>query len=445
MRRRSLLALLPTFVLFAACGADTTNSGTSSTTQPNVPSNAVEASRDAGTATLGTLPGTTSNPDGAVSTVAPTGDASPGTNDADASTDPPPSGPPAVQFLGRFDTRDPAGPKASWPGERIIARFHGTSVSAKMNEIDYAWEEGSPSEWDVTIDGQLQPKVVMVAGTHDYVLATGLAAGDHTVELFKRSEAQNGITQFLGYDFGGGTMLAPPGRKERRIEFIGDSQPAAFGIEGTGLGGDCPGPDWAAKWQNFHKSVAVDLANELNAELNGTIYSGKGIAKNIWHPDTETMPMLFLRSDPIDPNSVWDFSQYTPAAVLIMMGGNDFAIGQPTDEGGPATLEQFTIAYTNFASTIRSKYTDAHIFLIVSPSVSDAEPAGRQSRTNVVSGIHKTVEARNAAGDARVYEVTPPVATAEELTACDGHGSPAFHQRLADQLAPLVRTATGWK
>jgi hypothetical protein len=434
MRRSFLLPLVPAVVFFSgACGSDANPSAAPAPAHPAAP---------ASTATRGTASTGASTP----TTPSDSGGVTPRDAADDASTDSPPSGPPAVQFLGRFDTRDPAGPKASWPGVRIVARFHGTTASVKMNEIDYAWQEGGPSEWDVTIDGNLRPKVVMQAGIHDYALASDLMDGDHTIELFKRSEAQNGITQFLGFDFGGGALLAPPGRKIRKLELIGDSQFAALGIEGVmGRGNDCDGPDWAARWQNFHASVGADLAKELGAELNGTVYSGKGLYKNIWRPDLETMPQLFLRADPLDPKSAWDFSQYAPGAVLIMIGGMDFAIGQPTDEGGPSTLDQFTDTYEAFVKTIREKYMDAHIFLIVSPSVSDATPAGRNSRTNEMAGVHTTVERRHAAGDERVYEVIPPVATADELVACDGHGTPAFHQRLADQLAPLVRTATGWK
>jgi hypothetical protein len=431
MRR---FVLLPLFICYAACSSDAQNPATSVTKSNTDPKQTVETSRDGGTAAPATAV-----PDGGIAVTIPDGDG--GTTTV---VDPGPSGPFAVQFLGRFDTRDPAGPKAAWPGTQVKARWNGTSVSMKMNEIDYDWEQGAPSEWDVTIDGTLQPKVVMQAGIHDYVLATNLPAGDHEVDLFKRSEAQNGMTQFLGFDFGGGTLLSPPGRKLRRLEFIGDSQAAAFGVEGSDIGPNCPGPMWAAHWQDFHKSVATVLAAELDAEDNGTIYSGKGIAKNIWHPDLETMPILFSRADPIDPSSTWDFSQYIPDVVLIMMGGNDFAIGQPTDDGGPATLQQFTDAYTQFTVNIRSKYPNAPIILIVSPSVSDAEPAGRESRTNVIAGVDATVKARNAAGDAKVYEIAPPIATPVELTACDGHGTPAFHQRLADQLAPLVRSVTNW-
>lgn len=70
-----------------------------------------------------------------------------------------------------------------------------------------------------------------------------------------RSEAQNGTTQFLGYDFGGGVLLAPPARKARRLEIIGDSVSSGYGVEGVGLGPTCPGPNYAARYENFRVSM----------------------------------------------------------------------------------------------------------------------------------------------------------------------------------------------
>jgi hypothetical protein len=303
---------------------------------------------------------------------------------------------------------------------------------------------GGPSEWDVTIDGVLSPKLVMQMGTNDYVLGTDLAPGEHVVELYKRSEAQNGTTQFLNYDFGDGTLLAPPPRRVRKIEFVGDSQPAAFGIEGVNqYPNPCPGLEYAAQWQNFHRSMGALLAERLIANVNGTVYSGKGLVKDIWRPDTDTMPKLFPRALPVDPSSPWDFSTYIPDAVLIMIGGNDFAIGQPEDDG-PATLADFTDTYEAFVVDIRSKYPNAHVFLVTSPSVYDDMPEGRQTRTNVMTAIDTVVKRRAAANDSRVYAVTPPIATPDELTGCDGHGSPAYHQRVAKDLEPIVRAKTGW-
>lgn len=356
-----------------------------------------------------------------------------------------PAGPPRVDLRGRFDTREPSGPRCAWPGCRIVARFRGTTVKARLSELTEPWMKGGPSEWDVSIDGQLQPKIVTTSnsGPTEYVLASGLTDAVHVVELYKRSEAQNGTTQFLGYEFEGGELLAPPPREARKIEIIGDSQPAAFGVEGVGLGPMCPGLNYAARWQNFRKSFGARLGEELHAEVYGTVYSGKGIVKNIWHPDPFTMPTLFSRALPTDPNSAWDFSTFVPDVVVIMIGGNDFAVGQPVDEG-PATLAEFSDGYDAFVVTVRQRYPAASIFLVTSPSVSDEEPPGRSSRAHVRAGIDAVVQRRNGAGDAKVYSVTPPIASAAELIGCEGHGSPAFHQRVADDLAPMIRAKTGW-
>ncbi len=354
------------------------------------------------------------------------------------------AGPPAIRFIGRFDARDAAGPTCGWPGCRIIARFSGTRVSVKLNERVETWMLGGPSEWDVTIDGVLQPQqLVLELGAHDYVLAESLLAGPHRVELYKRSETQNGNTQFLGYDFAGGALLPPPLPASRRIELIGDSAAAGFGIEGVGYGPDCPGPNWAARWQNFHKSFGARLGEIFNADLNATVFSGKGLVRDIWRADVETMPVIYGRANPIDPASEFDLGTFVPDVYLMMLGGNDFALGQPVDNG-PATLAEFTQATRNLVARFRATAPQAHVLLVLSPSTTDEQPAGRQSRTNVKTAFDTVASEHGAAGDTRVYSVSPPIADETELTGCNGHGSPAFHERLAQQLAAVVKQKTGW-
>jgi hypothetical protein len=124
-------------------------------------------------------------------------------------------GPPHVQYIGRFDKSDPNAPRCAYAGCRIVARFDGTKVKAKMQEFFYDWMEAAPSEWDVIVDGQTKDKLVMTPAETEFVLADGLAQGTHVVELYKRSEPQTGATQFKGFDFGGGTLLSPPARKHR--------------------------------------------------------------------------------------------------------------------------------------------------------------------------------------------------------------------------------------
>jgi hypothetical protein len=354
----------------------------------------------------------------------------------------PDTGPPAVQLIGRFDDRDKGGPKAGWPGVRIIARFDGTDVSARLGE---ELGNAGPSEWDYAIDDQWQPQsLVLAAGPHDYVLATGLPRGKHKVELYKRTEGQNGVTQFMGYDFHGGTLLAPPPRLSRKLEIIGDSDVAGFGYKGALTGTCLPGPVWAASLEDFRQAWGQRLATALDAELHATVFSGKGLYFNIWRPDTETFGILYPRSNPVDAQSVFDTSTFTPDAVVLALGGNDYNMGLPEDTG-PAPLDGFTQKARELTTTLRTSYPQAHVFLMAYAVLTDEYPPGRLRRTNVVTALEQVTQERNAAGDARVHYVAPAPSTEAELTACDGHGGPSYHARIAAYMSEQIKAAVGWK
>src|SRR5205807_2650882 len=65
-----------------------------------------------------------------------------------------------------------------------------------------------------------------------YEAATGLPNGEHTLELFKRSESFVFNIQLLGIQLEAGKKLLPPEpAAKRRIELIGDSITCGYGNE----------------------------------------------------------------------------------------------------------------------------------------------------------------------------------------------------------------------
>src|SRR5690606_9970505 len=99
-----------------------------------------------------------------------------------STTDPMIGGEPAVHYVGRFDQTGAEAMRFEWSGSGVVAAFEGTSVSVNL-------EDGGSNEFTVLVDGELQPKLVADAGENGYALATGLAAGQHTVEVYRRTEA----------------------------------------------------------------------------------------------------------------------------------------------------------------------------------------------------------------------------------------------------------------
>jgi hypothetical protein len=64
----------------------------------------------------------------------------------------------------------------------------------------------------------------------------------------------------------------------------------------------------------------------------------------------------------------------------------------------------------------------------------------RSTRTNVLTTTTTVGNESNAAHDTKVYAFAPQ----EEVTGCDGHGTPEFHTRVAAELASIVKQKTGW-
>ena len=76
--------------------------------------------------------------------------------------------------------------------------------------------------------------------------------------------------------------------------------------------------------------------------------------------------------------------------------------------------------------------------------LTDADPPGRLRRTNIETAL-KTVSSEHlAAGDTRVAFVAPPQYDAAELVGCDGHGGPAYHERIATFLTIELSRRLGW-
>jgi hypothetical protein len=343
----------------------------------------------------------------------------------------------APLFVGRFDTTDPKGPRATWPGARILTRFEGTAVSVKMSEFAEPWMEGAPSYWEVRIDkGDWKPIAMIADNTeHVFELATGLPAGPHEVELFKRSETQTGMTQFLGFDFHGGKSLPPPARQTRKIEVMGDSQSTGFGIEKTDAPNtDCPGADHGGQWQNFRKAWGARLGERFDAEVHGIVYSGKGVIQNVWPTDGDTLVRYYGRTNPnpaIQNSSpqLFDLASWVPDVIVMAQGAMDFNSG--VDYG------VFREAYRKFiVDTLRARGKDTHIFMSV---------LGNGGRGSIPQIANELIAEGKARGDDKLHLFVAEPYVWTEMLACNGHGVPAWHQRIADALATEIVKVTGWQ
>lgn len=342
------------------------------------------------------------------------------------------AGPPGYQYVGRFDTSDAAGPRMAWPGTRIVARFDGTDVSVKLSQVNGFG--GGPSWFNVIVDGVVQTPFSATGASVTYPLAAGLGAGVHTIELEKRTEANLGTVRFEGMTFAGGAgLLAPPPAATRTIEFLSDSTIDGFGVEGdrnvTCVGNAPP------QYNNARKSMSFLAAAGLNADMVLSAYSGKGIQVNQSAGDKDTFPIIFPRTLPEANGSVWNFANITPDAVVISLGGTDMDNLAVAPAG-------FQTAFNNFVGTVRGKYPNAYVWLLLWSQIKNDNVAERTAMKGVLDAI---VAGRKAGGDDKIYDyVFPQADVNNDETGCFYHANATHHQNMANLMITEIKARTGW-
>jgi lysophospholipase L1-like esterase len=316
----------------------------------------------------------------------------------------------------------------AWPGTALSFHFRGSELRVELDDSGRNW-------FGVSLDGvDLPGKFSTYGGHRCYGLAQNLDPGEHRVTLTRLTEAMLGESAFVTANAGeSGQILAPDVPPQRRVEVIGDSITAAYGVEGKNR--DC---HFSSDTENEMLSYAALLARHFQAELTTVAWSGKGVFSNRGSTsDTTPMPPLWERTLPSRDDSRWNFSSWTPDAVVIDLGTNDFA-------PEVADKSPFAEAYRAFLFRVRAAYPKAALFCALSPLLSDQWPAGAHARTTARAGIHAAIAAAQARGDARVFYVEHQLTTDAEGWGCDWHPSRVTQARMASELtAPLAKNL-GW-
>ncbi len=363
------------------------------TSSASTPTTSDSTTDNPGTTGTTSEPGTTTDPS--------TGDSSTGE----------PQGEPAVHYVGRHDASDPGHVRMGWSGVGALLRFTGTGASVRLDD--------QSRYFTVLVDGVLQPTLATTPGEQSYLLAAGLPPGEHTLELYRRTEGSFGPTVVLGFDLEGELLAPPP--VTRRIEIIGDSITCGYGNEGVA---PC---SFSAETENHYLTYGALAARALGAELSTVAWSGKGVVNNYGDDVFEPMPQVYDRLLAGDP-APWNYS-WQPDVVVINLGTNDFSTDNDPPEG------VFVPAYVDFLAHLRAVYPQAFI-LAIAPSLFGAEA------TMVAGYLQDAVDQRHLAGDAEVAFADINVQWIG--SGCDGHPSLATHAGMAMNLTTELKTQLAW-
>ena len=408
----------------ADSGADSANAGSGASAASGASSN----SGGGGDQASGATAGSDETGEGGTGTELP----APEEHDYDADD-------PNIQYMGRLDWTDAKAPRFAASAVQLRVKFSGTGATVKL--LDENRYGQNKNYFEVLVDDQPAVKLQALKTQTSYEVAKDLPNGEHTLTVAKRTESAVGYAAFMGLTIQG-ELLEPPARPERRIELIGDSISCGSGNEAADGSTECSEDGWGQPYHNGYLAYGPVMARALDAEYHVTAVSGIGLIRNYSSMyDARPMPEVYDLMYPQEMvSAVWDTSEFTPDAVLVTLGTNDFSPGDSARD--KMTVETYAAAYIEFVTTLRGYYPDAHIFGVSSPMLGDGWPeASDMSATDLKSAIAAMVEHFATAGDDKVHQfnVTKLIGTG-----CGTHPSAEQDASMAAELGEYVAETLGW-
>jgi lysophospholipase L1-like esterase len=311
--------------------------------------------------------------------------------DADAATGVGGPTDPNITFVGRWDTRSATAYVPGWAGAYLSTGFTGTTVKLlQRNSIDLYY----------SVDGAADRYLTNVSGTVDLTPAK-LSPGRHTLRVSYRVVAgsYHGDAVFQGLALDSGAQTYAPAVPAKLLEFVGDS--ITVGTTSS---------------ENALTAYGWLTGEQLGARHTQIAQGGACLVTTADGCVGMEDYFLKLNSSPASPN--WDFSRYQANAVVINLGTNDLAHGTHTTTFQPH--------YLHLLEEVRAKYPNAAIFAMETFS----KRFGVQTQA--------AVQARNAAGDAKVYYVNTEGWLASTDFSDGTHPNDGGHRKVAARLGPII-------
>jgi hypothetical protein len=322
-----------------------------------------------------------------------------------------------ILYVGRFDRRDSSGPRCTWPASRVSIRFAGSSLSAQLKTTGKDFLQ-------VVIDGKMESAIELQTQPQRYTLAQNLSAGEHVVDLYKRTESYVGTVQVLGFFLPDDAKLLPSKASAKKIEVIGDSISCGYGNEALDKT-----EHFSPKTENGYLAYGSVAATLLGADYTCIAWSGK----KLW-PDNSIID-LYDKTLATDPSSSWDFKEQIPNAVVINLATNDFGKQTPEENG-------WVESYKTFLGRLRKLYPDAQIYLAIGTMISDW-PQDRPTRPLVLKYLNRVVNEVKST-DSKVQLIDFGVQKMENGIGADWHPSLKTNQEMGKQLAAQIAKDLGW-
>ncbi len=322
-----------------------------------------------------------------------------------------------VRWFGRTYVKD-GKHFFNWSASGFEFSFKGSGATAK---IASSFPNSSNKAYiKIYIDGIEQKDVSIIGTTQTVTLAKNLdPQKEHTVRVIKRTNARSSSTALVSLTLTDGEKLAPPEKKERLIEFIGDSVTVGYStVAGNST-------TWSTSTEDTTKTYVTQIADAFDADYTVTAISGRGIVLNTDGSNTllfsEIYPALDIYNN---PGVEYDFSEQ-PELIVINLGTND--ANNPS-----LTSYEFRVGLKAFLKMVREKNPNAEILY-----------AYGILSTGFTEDMRAVISELNGEGDDKISFMTLSPCTSGEKSI--GHPKASAYVSRGEAMIEKISELTGWQ
>ena len=229
-----------------------------------------------------------------------------------------------------------------WTNSGIAFNFRGTGFILSLG----GYFADAPAYVKVIVDGISRQRFAVSDG-RERIIVEGLPDKRHRIEVLKVTEGASKLLfdriALLGQN---AAFQMPPYRGMRKLEFIGDSITAGYGVLGRSVD-----PGYSTYQQDGTYSYAYLTAETFGAEGRYICISGKGIVNNCNGDRNDVKAGEYF--DRLAYSGGVCADGWMPDSVIINIGTND--------AGGPAPKEEFAGAARELIAKVRARYPGAVI------------------------------------------------------------------------------------
>ena len=326
------------------------------------------------------------------------------------------------RYVGRCDFSNPDEIKFDWSGVYIQFRFTGSYLSLKMDDTKHNY-------YNVFLDDE-PVRVIDVKSDTLIVIAEGLQKKEHWLQLYKRTEGEQGTGTFKGIDIDNkGELFFWDDVPSRKIEFIGNSITCGYGTEGKNAA-----EHFKPETENNYHSYAPVIARAFHADYHIAAHSGQGAVRNYGDKNkvsSYNMPVRYLQLFDQQKEPLWNFSEWIPDAVVINLGTNDFSTRPFPDK------VIFQKGYENLILKVREFYGDIPVFCVVGPMIDEPCYSYVKEMVDNFRKVYRT-------GHVYFIGIPQELMVKDKDLGSDSHPNYKGQRKMAAHVTPVISSVMGW-